>query len=107
MKTALTFGAVLNTEIGADFNEAKAFTKTTIGEMNSFLAWSKVNNVLNCIWVNDKLSNLASYEQGAEIIEPKQADGVSSYSFGGVSLSGLMGIFIVVGFVLKTIKENT
>jgi hypothetical protein len=63
MTTALSKGIkIINTEIGADFNEASSFTTATVAELNSFMQWCTDQNVGNCVWMNQNLDNWERYQ---------------------------------------------
>ena len=62
MNTALSRGIkIINTEIGADYNEASRFTTATVQEINSFIQWCSEKEVGNCIWMNENLDNWKRY----------------------------------------------
>ena len=64
MKTALRLGLKLvNTEVGADFNEANKFTKSTVDEVNNFLLLCTELGVGNTVWMNENLANWQRYQQ--------------------------------------------
>lgn len=69
MNTALSKGIkLINTEIGADYNEASAYTSATVAEMNSFLAQCANLGVGNTLWMNENLDNWERYpELGLEL----------------------------------------
>ena len=64
MKTALSLGLKLvNTEVGADFNEASKFTESTVDEVNNFLLQCTELGVGTTIWMNENLANWQRYQQ--------------------------------------------
>jgi hypothetical protein len=64
METALSKGLkIINTEMGADFNEYKSFTTQTVQELNEFLVWSKDNEIGNTVWMNENLNNWQTYQE--------------------------------------------
>ncbi len=64
MKTAQNLGLKLvNTEVGADFNEASSFTSSTVDELNDFLRQCEDLGVGNTVWMNENLANWARYQQ--------------------------------------------
>jgi hypothetical protein len=54
---------IINTEIGADYNEASAFDLTEIAELNQFLAWCAARGIGNTVWMNENLSNWQRYQE--------------------------------------------
>jgi hypothetical protein len=63
MTTALNKGIkLINTEIGADYNEASSFTRDTVEELNEFLEWCAEREIGNCVWMNENLANWARYQ---------------------------------------------
>lgn len=64
MQTALSKGIqIINTEIGANYNEASSFTSSTVSEVNSFLSQCAAMGIGNTIWMNENLNNWAKYQQ--------------------------------------------
>jgi hypothetical protein len=64
MQSALSLGLrIINTEIGADYNEASAFDLTEIAELNQFLAWCAARGIGNTVWMNENLSNWQRYQE--------------------------------------------
>jgi hypothetical protein len=64
MNTALNLGLKLvNTEVGADYNEASSFTTSTVDELNNFLAQCAEQGVGNTVWMNENLDNWQRYQQ--------------------------------------------
>lgn len=64
MNTALSRGIkVINTEIGADYNEYNSFTTATVEETNQFLAWCAERGIGNTVWMNENLNNWQRYQQ--------------------------------------------
>ena len=53
--------SVVNTEVGASWNETPDYTTTNVNRLSQWLAWSKSNNVGNMIWLNHNVDNLATY----------------------------------------------
>lgn len=63
VKIALSKGIkLLNTEVGADSNEADNFTSQTVAELTTFLAQSALLGVGNCIWMHENLDNWQKYQ---------------------------------------------
>jgi hypothetical protein len=63
MNTALSKGIkIINTEVGADFNEYNSFTASTVKELNDFLAQCASLGIGNTVWMNENLNNLPRYE---------------------------------------------
>jgi hypothetical protein len=64
MNIALSRGIkVINTEIGADFNEYRSFTTSTVRELTEFLAWCADRGIGNTIWMYEDLHNWNRYQQ--------------------------------------------
>lgn len=64
INTALSKGIKLvNTEIGADYNEASAYTSATVEEVNSFLTQCANLGVGNTLWMNENLGNWERYQE--------------------------------------------
>lgn len=62
INTALSRGIkLINTEVGADYNEANAFTTSTVNELNSFLRQCSDLGVGSCVWMNSNLNNWSKY----------------------------------------------
>ncbi len=63
MQTAQSKGIkLINTEIGADYNEYKSFTTSTVGELNTFLSQCASMGVGNTVWMNENLNNMPRYQ---------------------------------------------
>lgn len=64
MNLALQYGVggIVNTEIGADYNEGSSFTDGTVGELNQFIEWSYENQIGNTIWMCYGLQNWEHYQ---------------------------------------------
>jgi hypothetical protein len=54
---------IVNTEVGADYNEANSFTTSTVDELNSFLEQCAELGVSNTVWMNENLNNWQTYQQ--------------------------------------------
>jgi len=54
---------IINTEVGADYNEYNSFTASTVSEVNSFLAQCKNLGIGNTVWMNENLDNWPRYQQ--------------------------------------------
>lgn len=64
MQTAQSKGIkLINTEVGADYNEYSAFTTSTVSELNQFLSQSAAMGVGNTVWMNENLNNMPKYQQ--------------------------------------------
>ena len=64
MNNALRLGLKLvNTEVGADYNEANSFTTSTVTELNNFLEQCAELGVGNTVWMNENLNNWQTYQQ--------------------------------------------
>jgi hypothetical protein len=64
MEYALARGIkVLNTEVGADFNEYRSFTTSTVSELTAFLRWCADRGIGNAVWMYEDLSNWNRYQQ--------------------------------------------
>ena len=64
MKTAQSRGIkIINTEVGADFNEYKSFTTSTVTELNDFLKQTTSMGIGNTVWMNENLNNMPRYQQ--------------------------------------------
>ena len=64
MNIAQSLGLKLvNTEIGADFNEYNRFTSATVDELNTFMTQCKNLGISNTVWMNENLNNLPRYQQ--------------------------------------------
>jgi hypothetical protein len=64
MNTALAKGIkIINTEIGADYNEASSFTRDTVEELNEFMEWCRDQGIGNCMWMNENLNNWPRYQE--------------------------------------------
>lgn len=53
---------LVNTEIGAHYDEADAFNPQNVGDLNTYCHWSKPRKIGNLIWMNHNLNNLDRYE---------------------------------------------
>ncbi len=64
MQTAQSKGIkLINTEIGADYNEYNSFTTSTVAELNQFLSQSASMGIGNTVWMNENLNNMPRYQQ--------------------------------------------
>jgi hypothetical protein len=64
MQTAQSKGIkLINTEVGADYNENSAFTTSTVSELNQFLSQTASMGIGNTVWMNENLNNLPRYQQ--------------------------------------------
>jgi hypothetical protein len=64
MNNALSKGIkIINTEMGADYNEYNSFTTATVEETNEFLAWCTDHGIGNTVWMNENLNNWQRYQQ--------------------------------------------
>ena len=64
MQTAQSKGIkVINTEIGADYNEYNSYTTSTVSELNTFLSQCASMGIGNTIWMNENLNNMPKYQQ--------------------------------------------
>ena len=64
MQTALNYGLnIINTEIGADYNEANAFDESEVEEVNTFMDWCAERDIGNTVWMRYGLQNLPTYEE--------------------------------------------
>lgn len=64
MQTAQSKGIkLINTEVGADYNEYSAFTTSTVSELNQFLSQSAAMGVGSTVWMNENLNNMPKYQQ--------------------------------------------
>jgi hypothetical protein len=63
MQTAQSKGIkLINTEIGADYNEHSAFTTSTVSELNQFLSQCASMGIGNTVWMNQNLDNMPTYQ---------------------------------------------
>ncbi len=63
MNSALSRGIkIINTEIGADFNEYNSYTSATVDELNTFMAQCANLGIGNTVWMNENLNNLPRYQ---------------------------------------------
>jgi hypothetical protein len=63
MTTARAKGIkLINTEVGADYNEASSFTRDTVEELNEFMEWCAERDIGNCVWMNENLANWPRYQ---------------------------------------------
>lgn len=53
---------LINTEIGADFNEYTAFSASEVSELNSFVSQCASLGIGNLIWMNANLNNYNKYQ---------------------------------------------
>ena len=64
MQTAQSKGIkLINTEVGADFNEHNSYTTATVNELNQFLAQCTSMGIGNTVWMNENLNNMPRYQQ--------------------------------------------
>jgi hypothetical protein len=67
MQLAMSAGVpgnrLINTEIGADFNEETAFSESEVGEVNSFMQWCADRNISNTVWQRYGLQNWDTYQR--------------------------------------------
>lgn len=64
MQTAQSKGIkLINTEVGADYNEYSSFTTSTVDELNQFMSQCASMGVGNTVWMNENLNNIATYEK--------------------------------------------
>ena len=64
METALSKGIkIINTEVGADYNEYRNYDSSEVRELNEFLAWCSNKGIGNAVWVNENLMNWPRYQQ--------------------------------------------
>ena len=64
METALSKGIkMINTEIGADFNEARDFDSSEVKELSDFISWCNDRGIGNTVWMNENLANWQTYQQ--------------------------------------------
>ena len=54
---------LINTEVGADFNEHNSFTSSTVSELNDFLRQTTLMGIGNTVWMNENLNNMPRYQQ--------------------------------------------
>jgi hypothetical protein len=58
MQTAQALGLhLLNTEIGADWNEATAFSQAEVDRVSEFMAWCAERGIGNTVWQRYGLEN--------------------------------------------------
>jgi hypothetical protein len=63
MQTAQSKGIkLINTEIGADYNEYSSYTTATVSELNQFLAQTASMGIGNTVWMNENLNNMPRYQ---------------------------------------------
>lgn len=63
MQSAMSLGLkIINTEIGADFNEASQFDQSEVVEVNDFSTWCKSNGISNTVWMRYGLENFSKYK---------------------------------------------
>jgi hypothetical protein len=64
MQTALNLGLkLLNTEVGADYNERDYFDQSEVTRLNAFLAWCAEREIGNTVWMCYGLQNLPRYQE--------------------------------------------
>ncbi len=64
MQTAQSKGIkIINTEVGADYNEHSSFTSSTVSELNQFLSQCASMGIGNTVWMNENLNNMPTYQQ--------------------------------------------
>ncbi|MCL5877803.1 MAG: glycoside hydrolase family 5 protein [Candidatus Bathyarchaeota archaeon] len=62
MQTAQSKGIkLINTEVGADFNEYNSFTSATVSELNEFLSQTASMGIGNTVWMNENQNNMPKY----------------------------------------------
>jgi hypothetical protein len=64
---------VINTEVGADSNEASQFSQSEVQELSDFLQWSADNGIGNTIWMNENLDNWQTYQNLGLVIPNVQS----------------------------------
>jgi hypothetical protein len=70
MRTAQSKGIkIINTEVGADFNEYRSFTTSTVAELNDFLSQCANMGIGNTVWMNENLNNMPTY-QSLDLVFP-------------------------------------
>ena len=63
MNIALSRGIkIINTEVGADFNEYRQFDSAEVQELISFLLQSEELGIGNTVWLNENLNNWPRYQ---------------------------------------------
>lgn len=63
MQTAQSKGIkLINTEVGADFNEYRSYTTSTVSELNQFLSQCANMGIGNTVWMNENLNNMPTYQ---------------------------------------------
>ena len=72
MNTALSKGItnILNTEVGANYNEYKYYTQANVDALESFLSQSQALGISNCIWMNNDTVNWQGYTLGFDFNYP-------------------------------------
>lgn len=64
MQTAQSKGIkLINTEVGADYNEYNSYTSSTVNELNQFLSQCASMGIGNTVWMNENLNNMPRYQQ--------------------------------------------
>jgi hypothetical protein len=64
MQTAQSKGIkLINTEVGADYNEYNSYTSATVSELNQFLSETANMGIGNTVWMNENLNNMPKYQQ--------------------------------------------
>jgi hypothetical protein len=53
---------MVNTEVGASFNEHPDYTTENVGQLNDYLAWCYERGIGNMVWLNKNTYNLGTYE---------------------------------------------
>jgi len=64
MQTALDAGCkIINTEVGADYNEANAFSTSEVTALNQFNDWCYSHGISNLVWMRYGLQNSQKYTE--------------------------------------------
>ena len=64
MQTAQSKGIkLINTEVGADYNEYSSYTTSTVSELSQFLSQCASMGIGNTVWMNENLNNMPRYQQ--------------------------------------------
>lgn len=64
MQTALNLGLhLINTEIGADWNEADAFSQAEVDRVSEFMAWCAEHGIGSTVWQRYGLENWDAYHR--------------------------------------------
>ena len=62
MQQALNLGLkIINTEIGADYNEANQFQSSEVARLNEFTQWCAQRDIGNTVWMRYGEENLPTY----------------------------------------------